>query len=123
MNLDPEFTHDCEKCVFLGTIKRVETILVTEQVSSALTADIEKPSIADLAKATEQLPLEIYDLYVCPSNTSLGGASIIARHGHDGPDYKSAPVWYAPGPDRELTLGFAYAKAAGLIPQLKPRAK
>lgn len=121
MSLDPEFTHDCDMCIYLGTIKRVETILVTPQVSSALTRDIEKPSMADLARVTEQLPLEIYDLYVCLNGSPLGGASIIARHGHEGPDYKSAPAWYAPGPDRELTLGFEYARAAGLIPKLKPK--
>lgn len=117
-NLDPAFTHDCDKCVFLGTIKRTETILVTEQVSSALTAQMpDFVSIADVNEVLGQKPPEIWDLYVCAKQpvNSLG-PSIIARYGHNGSDNKSAPACYA-SKDPGLALGFKFANKAGLIPK------
>ena len=52
----PQFTHDCESCTFLGRY------------------DSDRPA----------------DLYVCL--TSMGGPSLIARYGSEGPDYGSVPA-------------------------------
>lgn len=113
----PEFTHDCEECLFLGTIRRSEMILVTDEVASALTAHVEgKASIADLNKALGVKPPEVLDLYYCTEKgiPTLGG-SAIARHGDDGPDYRSAPLRYAAAvPD--LAIVFDMVKSLGLGP-------
>lgn len=118
----PEFTHDCTECLFLGTIRRSEMILVTDEVSAALTAHIEgEASIADLNKALGVKPPEVWDLYYCASKgaPSLGG-SIIARTSNNGPDYKSAPLFYCNDP--ELAIGYGMVKSLGIGP-FKAKAK
>lgn len=110
LQLTPTFTHDCEECVFLGAVTNARTILVTDDVAVALTAHVEGfMSIADLNKALGVMPPEVWDLYVCTKKTALK-ASIIARWGDDAPDYKSAPAFYADGPDPELSLAFKLAR-------------
>lgn len=106
----PTFTHDCEECVFLGTVTNARTILVTDEVVAALTAHVEgSASIADLNKALGVKPPEVWDLYVCTKKAALK-ASIIARYGNDAPEYKSSPAFYAAGPDPELSLAFKLAR-------------
>ena len=113
----PEFTHDCEECLFLGTIRRSEMILVTDEVSAALTAHIEgEASIADLNKALGVKPPEVWDLYYCAKSASspLGG-SAIARASDHGPDYKSVPLFYA-SKDPELSVVFDIVRRMKLGP-------
>jgi len=85
-------------------------------VASALTAHVEgEASLADLNKSLGVKSTETWDLYVCDKAHSMLGPSIIARSGHDGPDYKSAPHGYVTM-DPELTLGLKLAREAGHIP-------
>lgn len=55
----PQFIHDCDQCVFLGQYKH------------------------PLKDGT----LEPVDLYFCPA--ALGGPTVIARYGNEGPEYSS----------------------------------
>lgn len=112
-DIEPEFNHDCEACTFLGTITRREMIMVTDAVVDALTNHIEKPNLQDLHDVLGVKPAEIWDLYFCGKGP-LGG-SIIARFGHEGPDYKSAPISLAEA-DTELKIGFDLAHKSALIP-------
>ena len=114
MKHEPEFTHDCEECTPLGTVRRSEMILVTDEVADALTNHIENATVADLVRELGQKAPEVWDLYFCSKRPSLGG-SIIARYGHEGPEYKSAPIGYAQV-DTELKLGFDLASRSALIP-------
>lgn len=123
MKLEPEFVHDCDDCVFLGTIKRSEMVLVTDEVCAALTAHIEgKATLKDLTQALGTKPPEVWDLYVCGRVASTLGPSLIARYGHAGPGYKSMPASIAEKlgdpfeNDEEIALALKLAKSAGLIP-------
>jgi len=105
--LEPTYTHDCDECRFLGTIREVQTILVTDEVADLLTAHVDgTASIADLNKALGVKPTETHDLYVCEKKESLG-PSVIARYGSIEHAYKSAPIKYA-------TTDYELCKAAEL---------
>jgi hypothetical protein len=86
----PQYMHDCDGCQFLGRFRHLG--LVTEE-------------------KRERFEL---DLYVCP--VGVMGASYIARHSSEGPDYASMPesilVRY-PFPDKmpESTFGPAVREA------------
>lgn len=64
--MKPFYTHDCDKCHFLGNFTYN----------------------APLWNNTTELMQ--FDLYRC-ATTSLGKHTIIARHGDDGPEYASMP--------------------------------
>lgn len=61
----PKYEHDCTSCEYLGSY----------------TYD------APLVQGTERLTA---DLWCCP--TCVGGPSLIARYGSNGPEYASAPI-------------------------------
>lgn len=112
MTIEATYNHDCEECCFLGTIREVQTFLVTDEVADILTAHVEgTASIADLNKALGVKPPEIHDLYVC-AKQGLLGPTVIARFGDLGHEYKSAPIKYATD-DHELN------EAAKLAARLK----
>lgn len=115
-NPTPEFTHDCTECLFLGTIRRSELILVTDEVAAALTAHVEgTASIADLNKALGVKPPEVWDLYYCEEGDWSHGGSGIARWGDDGPNYKSEPLPYCVG-DPELAVAHKMVERLRLGP-------
>ena len=111
---DPEFVHDCDECVFLGTLRRAETVFVTDEVAAALTAHIEdgKASIADLHAAIGMKPAECFDFYFC--DKADGIMTVIARYGSDGESYKSGLL--AAEHDEDLKLALKLAQARGLLP-------
>lgn len=51
------------------------------------------PNCIDLGDHTQDG--HTFDLYVCP--TQIGGPTVIARFGDDGPDYKSGLCFARPG--------------------------
>lgn len=69
--MKPLYTHDCARCIFLGT----------------------------WVKEDEGLPDQTVDLYVCPPRPGslLQGTNCVARWGNEGPDYSSMtlenPLW------------------------------
>lgn len=82
----PQYTHDCDICVFLGT-------------------HLEAP---DGDVSTE------YDLYYCPSAENVQEAStVIARWGSYGPDYMSGNV-FSRGPNGSSALKTARLRAEAL---------
>lgn len=118
VNVDPHFTHDCDKCVFLGRITRSETILVTDEVVSALTRHIENPSLADLHRELRTKPSEFFDLYFC-TKQGENLPTVIARYGDDPDEYKSG-IRFGDGStepvDEELALAVKLARKMGLLP-------
>lgn len=62
----PRYKHDCDKCVWLGSICYPAPLL------------------------DDTCPMRYADLYVCM--TSIGGPSIIARNSSFGPGYSSMPA-------------------------------
>ena len=112
MILEPIYTHDCEGCVFLGTVTNAQTILVTDEVASALTAHVEgTASIADLHKALGVKPPEVWDLYFCKKGRAW--PTVIARCGDEGGNYKSGIT--AALYDTELALALKLARSRGLV--------
>jgi len=112
----PTYTHDCEECVFLGTVTNSQMILVTDEVASALTAHMNDfVSIADINKALGQKPPDVWDLYFCQKGTPSGAwPTVLARHGDDGGNYKSGAA--AAQFDDELALALKLARVMGLVP-------
>ena len=110
--LYPEFTHHCEECIFLGTIRNVQTILVTDEVCDALTAHIEgEASIADLHEALGVLPLDVHDLYLCHEGRK---PRVIARYNDTPTGFKYADVGFG-SRDPELAKAEELAGSLGLL--------
>lgn len=92
MTVKPKFTHDCERCVFLGHVKsRLEP---------------------------EDESQEAIDIYWCKSPRIQSLDSVIGRYSCDGPDYYSShpPEAFA-GPEEYLARAgrwylFALVQAA-----------
>lgn len=119
----PTFVHDCEECVYLGTVTRSETILVTDDVAAALTEHVldeggmltGTATIADLNKAMGVKPPEVFDLYFCQKGGNPGlNSTVIARYGDEGHEYKSGVIFHARDPD--LGLAYRLARKLGLLP-------
>ena len=76
----PYYDHDCEKCVYLGSI--------IDGDQTSIPPGIVHAGLEDLPQN-----LEIVDLYFCPKG-SIRTMSIIARYSSDGPDYASSHIGY-----------------------------
>lgn len=100
--VSPRFVHDCEECVFLGTV----------EYSGELTYPNPDPATGGkLVKFVEPLKAHTFDLYFCESQPT--GRTVIARYSDAGPDYKSGlPLAHS---DSELRLAKNLAKERGLL--------
>ena len=77
-SIKPTWEHDCDRCIFLGTYQ-----MEYKEVSKDFTNE------ADIRIAMAQH----WDLYYCPAMGQDGG-SVLARYGHDGPEYTSCRASY-----------------------------
>ncbi len=108
--MKPRYTHDCDKCQWLGSITYPAPHFTEERGTYHVMRNA--------------------DLYVCISGTSHLDTSVIARFSSRGSDYASSPVALMPRrepiPDMKGRLGYStsgpalntaydFAKVQGLI--------
>lgn len=89
----PLYTHDCQYCTFLGTVKSLDN------------------------------EYTFTDLYHCQKSwPSIGGVgSVIARYSNEGGDYASSPVKYITGQTAQVHQDLVIAKTlAGFADSLTP---
>ena len=99
----PRYAHDCEHCVFLGTLEygaaSVSWSNPDSSVGGALTKYVDT-----------RLGADVWDLYYC---NRVVPATVIARYGNHGTDYKSGLQLAAL--DEELRIAKQLAEERGLI--------
>ncbi len=98
--MSPTFKHDCEQCVYLGTLHYSGTLRMP--VAGA-------PHLSTVMEAHPEF--RVFDLYFCDKQTT--GPTVIARFSAHGPDYKSG-LQLANG-DPELRAARDLAKERKLL--------